>query len=148
MAMKPRWVPDIDTQGFLAIAIIGLIGLIVAVLLLNPPKMDERTAGVLMTVIGVLIACLKDVYSFFFGSSKGSSEKDKAMQEMAGAGVGTGSGAARVDRAAVAAAAAAIAAPPAAAIAAPPVVAEVVPPVVEKVVADALAAKAAKDKLP
>lgn len=85
-AEKPAWLPD--TQGFLAIAIIVLIGFIVAVLLIKPPAIDERVSGVLMTVIGVLIACLKDVYSFFFGSSKGSSEKDKTIQDF----VGTGSG--------------------------------------------------------
>lgn len=74
---KPYWLPD--TQGFLAVAIIGVVSLIVLILLLHPTTMDERTSGVLMTVVGVLIACLKDVYSFFFGSSKGSEKKDDAM---------------------------------------------------------------------
>lgn len=74
---KPFWMPD--TQGFLAIAIIFLIGMIVWVLLLRPPAIDERTSGVLMTIVGVLIACLKDVYSFFFGSSRGSEKKDDAI---------------------------------------------------------------------
>ncbi len=74
---KPYWLPD--TQGFLAVAIIGLIAVIVLILLTKPPSIDERIVGVLMTVIGVLIACLKDVYSFFFGSSKGSEKKDDAM---------------------------------------------------------------------
>lgn len=71
------WMPD--TQGFLAIAIIALISLIVLILLIKPPMIDERTSGVLMTIVGVLIACLKDVYSFFFGSSKGSEKKDDAI---------------------------------------------------------------------
>lgn len=75
--MKPWWVPD--TQGFLATASIFLVGAIVFILLLKPPMIDERTSGVLMTIVGVLIACLKDVYSFFFGSSKGSEKKDDAM---------------------------------------------------------------------
>lgn len=74
---KKWWMPD--TQGFLAIAIIGLIAIVVLILLIHPPMMDERTSGVLMTLIGVLIGCLKDVYSFFFGSSKGSEKKDDAM---------------------------------------------------------------------
>lgn len=74
---RPSWVPD--TQGFLAIAIILLISIIVLVLLLKAPVIDERTSGVLMTIVGVLIACLKDVYSYFFGSSKGSEKKDDAM---------------------------------------------------------------------
>lgn len=74
---RPSWIPD--TQGFLAIAIILLISIIVLVLLLKAPVIDERTSGVLMTIVGVLIACLKDVYSYFFGSSKGSEKKDDAM---------------------------------------------------------------------
>jgi hypothetical protein len=78
---KPWFVPD--TQGFLAIAIIFLMSVIVLILLTQPPTIDERTSGVLMTIVGVLIACLKDVYSFFFGSSKGSSEKDKTITEIA-----------------------------------------------------------------
>jgi hypothetical protein len=48
---------------------------VVLILLTRPPAIDERTSGVLMTIVGVLIACLKDVYSFFFGSSKGSQDK-------------------------------------------------------------------------
>ena len=75
--VKPFWMPD--TQGFLAIAIITLMALIVLILLTSPPAIDERTSGVLMTIVGVLIACLKDVYSFFFGSSSGSQKKDDAM---------------------------------------------------------------------
>lgn len=74
---RPYWLPD--TQGMLAVAIIGLIALVVLILLVHPPMIDERTSGVLMTIVGVLIACLKDVYSFFFGSSKGSEKKDDAM---------------------------------------------------------------------
>lgn len=74
---RPFWLPD--TQGFLAIAIITLIAAIVLLLLTKPLTIDERTSGVLMIVIGVLTACLKDVYAFFFGSSKGSKEKDDAL---------------------------------------------------------------------
>jgi len=34
----------------------------------------------LTMLIGVLTACLKDVYSYFFGSSKGSSLKDETIK--------------------------------------------------------------------
>jgi hypothetical protein len=74
---RPVWLPD--TPGFLAIAILGLVALIVIILLTHPPEIDERTSGVLMTIIGVIIACMKDVFSYFFGSSKGSEKKDDAM---------------------------------------------------------------------
>lgn len=69
-APTPFWMPD--TQGFLAIAIISLIGIIIIILLVHPPAVDERTAGALMMLIGVLTGCLKDVYGFFFNSSQGS----------------------------------------------------------------------------
>ncbi len=74
---RPQWLPD--TQGFLAVAIIFVITAVVLVLLLLPPMIDDKASGALMTLIGVLVACLKDVYSYFFGSSKGSAIKDDAM---------------------------------------------------------------------
>jgi hypothetical protein len=77
---RPFWLPD--TQGFLAVAIIFLIAVVVLILLTRPPAIDERTSGVLMTIVGVLIACLKDVYSFFFGSSKGSQDKTETIAKI------------------------------------------------------------------
>src|SRR6476620_4914431 len=89
---RPFWLPD--TQGFLAVAIIFLIAVVVLILLTRPPAIDERTSGVLMTIVGVLIACLKDVYSFFFGSSKGSDSKtetqNKIMEKLTTPPNGTG----------------------------------------------------------
>lgn len=78
---RPYWLPD--TQGFLAIAIISLMGIVVLILLNAAPKFDDKTAGVLMTVLGVLTACLKDVYSFFFGSSQSSKTKDDTQAKVA-----------------------------------------------------------------
>ncbi len=80
-APRPWWMPD--TQGFLAIAILVLVGAIVFILLLHQSSMDDKTSAVLTTVIGMLIANLKDVYSFFFGSSKGSSDKDQTLTKIA-----------------------------------------------------------------
>lgn len=77
---RPAWLPD--TQGFLAIAIITLVAAIVLLLLIKPPTIDERTSGVLMTLVGVLIACLKDVYQYFFGSSKGSDSKTETQNKI------------------------------------------------------------------
>lgn len=75
---KPQWLPD--TQGFLAIAIIALIGIIIIVLMVHPITLDDKISGMLTMLIGVLTACLKDVYSYFFGSSKGSSLKDETIK--------------------------------------------------------------------
>lgn len=74
---KPFWLPD--TQGFLAIAIIVLVSIIVLILLLHSPALDDKTSAVLTAVIGALLMNLKDVYSYFFGSSKGSEKKDDAL---------------------------------------------------------------------
>lgn len=78
---KPYWMPD--TQGFLAIAILILVGAIVFILLLHQSSMDDKTSAVLTTVIGILLANLKDVYSYFFGSSKGSTDKDQTLNKIA-----------------------------------------------------------------
>lgn len=78
---RPFWIPD--TQGALAIAIIGLVGLIVLLLLLHPITLDDKTTSVLTVVIGVLVSSLKDVYSYYFGSSKGSTAKDDTINRIA-----------------------------------------------------------------
>lgn len=74
---KPFWVPD--TQGFLAIAIIAVIAALAFILVGSSIKFDDKVAGAFMTLLGVLTACLKDVYSFFFGSSSGSAKKDETQ---------------------------------------------------------------------
>src|SRR4051812_18694529 len=74
---KPFWMPD--TQGFLAIAIIAVVAALAFILIGSTIKFDDKVAGAFMTLLGVLTACLKDVYSFFFGSSKGSDKKDDAL---------------------------------------------------------------------
>lgn len=75
---KPFWMPD--TQGFLAVAIIALMASVIWILLLKDyTNLNEKVYGALLTLLGVLAACFKDVYSFFFGSSKGSEKKDDAM---------------------------------------------------------------------
>lgn len=75
MKEKPFWIPD--TQGFLAIAIIGLVGFVVCLLLYKPVAVENK--DILNIALGVLLGSLKDVYSFFFGSSKGSEKKDDAL---------------------------------------------------------------------
>lgn len=72
---KPFWMPD--TQGFLAIAILLLVGLVVIMLLRQPVAVENK--DILNVMLGVLLGSLKDVYSFFFGSSKGSEKKDDAL---------------------------------------------------------------------
>lgn len=78
---RPFWLPD--TQGFLAIAIILVVSILAFVLISTDVKMDDKISGAFMTLLGVLTACLKDVFAFFFGSSRGSQEKDGALADIA-----------------------------------------------------------------
>jgi hypothetical protein len=80
---RPFWLPD--TQGFLAVAIIVIVALLAWLLLTRELKFDDKVAGAFMTLLGVLTACLKDVYSFFFGSSRGSDKKDDVISAIAAA---------------------------------------------------------------
>lgn len=74
---RPFWLPD--TQGFLAIGIVGLVGSVLILLLLHPIVLDDKTTSLLQVMLGILLGSFKDVYSFFFGSSKGSEKKDDAL---------------------------------------------------------------------
>lgn len=74
---RPFWFPDI--KGFLALAIIAVIAALAFLLIMRPVKIDQQMAGAFMTLLGVLTACLKDVYQYFFGSSSGSAKKDDAV---------------------------------------------------------------------
>lgn len=78
---RPVWLPD--TQGFLAIAIIAVVAALAFILVASDIKFDDKVAGAFMTLLGVLTACLKDVYSFFFGSSRGSDKKDDVISAIA-----------------------------------------------------------------
>ena len=75
---KPWYVPD--TQGFLAVAIIVIISVIILILLLHPLQITDTVNGVLMTLIGVLAAELKDVYAFYFNSTSSSKAKDETLK--------------------------------------------------------------------
>lgn len=74
---RPIWLPD--TQGFLALGIIVVVSGLAFLLLKSEIKFDDKVAGAFMTLLGVLTACLKDVYQFYFGSSRGSEKKDDVM---------------------------------------------------------------------
>lgn len=78
--MKPWFWPD--TQGFLAVAIITIMATIVLILLLHPLQITDTVNGVLMTIIGVLVGSLKDVFAFYFNSTATSKAKDQTIQTL------------------------------------------------------------------
>ena len=77
---KPWFWPD--TQGFLAIAIITVMSSVIFVMLFHQTTMDDRSQGVLMTILGVLVGALKDVYGFYFNSSSASRAKDDTIKSL------------------------------------------------------------------
>lgn len=79
MKEPPFWWPE--TRGFIATAIILIVGYIVVVLMTNAPDLDERATGVALTIIGVLLASFKDVISYYFGSSAESKAKTEVISQ-------------------------------------------------------------------
>lgn len=65
-----------------ALAVIGLVACVWFVA--RDSMLPERAVNAIMFVAGVLAAAVRDVYSFEFGSSRGSKEKDEMMQKLAG----------------------------------------------------------------
>jgi hypothetical protein len=66
----------------LNIMVIGAaLGLIFCLLMLTSYKEDlpGEVVGIISTISGIFGACLKDAYSFEFGSSRGSKEKDEKL---------------------------------------------------------------------
>ncbi|MDR1334462.1 MAG: hypothetical protein LBJ71_04545 [Holosporaceae bacterium] len=57
------------------------LGLIFCLLILTSYKRDlpGEVVGIISTISGIFGACLKDAYSFEFGSSRGSKEKDNKI---------------------------------------------------------------------
>jgi hypothetical protein len=66
----------------LNIMIIGaVLGLIACLLMLTSYKgnLSGEAVGIISTISGIFGACLKDAYSFEFGSSRGSKDKDEKI---------------------------------------------------------------------
>lgn len=75
---RPVWLPD--TKGFLAIAIVVIMATIILTLLWKSElKLDEKVYGALLTLLGVLTGCFKDVYGWAFGSSQRDDKRDDAI---------------------------------------------------------------------
>lgn len=70
-----------DTKGFkcymAALVTVGLLGIII--LLVNV-DIKETSKDVLLVVLGALVAIVKDVFGYYFGSSEGSQRKTELMK--------------------------------------------------------------------
>jgi hypothetical protein len=62
------------------LAVLAVGGLVTCVwFIARDSDMEERAVNAIMFVAGVLAAAVRDVYSFEFGSSRGSKEKDEVF---------------------------------------------------------------------
>jgi len=77
---RPYWLPD--TRGFLAFGIWLMITVVVIVLLIRPPQLDEKASSLLYTILGILIGCFKDVYGFSFNSTQASEDKNRTIDKL------------------------------------------------------------------
>lgn len=72
---KPFWWPD--TQSIIAVSLVGSLLVIAFLLILKDHKLSEVVIGGLMTV------GFATIIAYYFGSSKGSKEKDDTITQMA-----------------------------------------------------------------
>ena len=71
-----------DILAFIAIS--GLVGLVTILLFVSIPVGPSK--DILLLLSGALVAIVKDVYSFEFGSSRGSKNKDNTIARLAKSG--------------------------------------------------------------
>jgi len=68
-----------DTQKLLAFALVLSFVIIIVLLMFFPPKTDASSAPALYGLIGTLGGMAVTVSTYYFGSSKGSSNKDDTI---------------------------------------------------------------------
>lgn len=71
-----------DPRAYLAAAMIVLLGLSLAGLLFLPIPQENRDIIVALVSVGV-VASVKDIVGFYFGSSASSTQKDATIATMA-----------------------------------------------------------------
>ena len=68
-----------DLKPLLALAaIIGFFGAIIV--LISAPEIPGSVKDILLILIGALVAIVKDVFGYYFGSSEGSARKTELLQ--------------------------------------------------------------------
>lgn len=73
----------LDNQTFITTIIVLAFVLVIFVWMFFPPQhIDQTEMAVINILIGALVSNVNTVISFFFGSSKGSKDKDDALAKM------------------------------------------------------------------
>lgn len=62
------------------LALLAIIGFLAAgFALLSSPALPDSVKDVLLILVGALVAIVKDVYGYYFGSSEGSAKKTELL---------------------------------------------------------------------
>lgn len=70
-----------DTKGFKAyMALLVTAGMLAVIFSLMQMEVPSSAKDVLLVVLGALVAIVKDVFGYYFGSSEGSQRKTEIMQ--------------------------------------------------------------------
>jgi len=75
--------PKLDTQPILAIIIVSAFIGITALYMLEPPSTTDAQNTTLQMLIAALGVLTTNVVNFYFGSSRGSADKDAKIAEIA-----------------------------------------------------------------
>lgn len=77
----PYWWPDVQAlmQLFLAVAIVAMVGYVLYRLLDGTVKLPQEQRDLIMILLGVILACFKDVFGFTYGSSAESKNKGEVI---------------------------------------------------------------------
>ena len=82
-----------DTQKLLAFILVISFIIVIVIWMFHPPSADSTTTPVLYTLVGTLGGLAGTVVTFYFGSSKGSKDKDDTMASIATHTTGNGTAA-------------------------------------------------------
>ena len=81
-----------DTQKLLAFCVVISFIVVVLIWMFHPPTGDAGSIAVLNTMVGTLAGLTGAIITFYFGSSKGSKDKDDTISSIATHENGTGNG--------------------------------------------------------
>jgi len=73
-----------NLMPFLALGTITLVLALFFVLVFTPSVIKAESKDVIIYILGVLSAVLTQIYSYYFGSSAGSAEKSKTINQIRG----------------------------------------------------------------
>jgi hypothetical protein len=68
-----------DTQRILAFVIVAALIVVILIWIFHPPTGDAASNAVLNVLVGALVGMAGTVATFYFGSSKGSKDKDDTI---------------------------------------------------------------------